>query len=216
VTRVVGLGAGGHAKVVVHILARDDRWQIVALLDPDPALQGRTVAGVPVPGGDDLLDELVTDGVTHAFVGRGSTGDAAPRRALYELLRRKGLTPADAVHPDAVVATSAAVGPGVTVMAAAVINPDARLGENVIVNTGAIVEHDCVLGDHVHIAPGAVLGGEVQVGSLAHVGLGARVREGVTIGEGAVVGAGAVVVADVPARSVVVGVPAKPLGRNRG
>ena len=215
-TRVVGLGAGGHAKVVVHILSCDDRWEIVALLDPDPTLQGRSIAGVSVAGGDDLLAELVTQGVTHGFVGLGSTGDAGRRKALYELLGAHGLVPADAVHPGASVAPSAELGPGVTVMAAAVVNPEARLGENVIVNTGAIVEHDCVVGDHVHVAPRAVLAGGVRVGALAHIGLGACVREGVTVGEGAIVGAGAVVVGDVPAGSVVVGVPARPLERGRG
>ena len=45
----------------------------------------------------------------------------------------------------------------------------------------------------------------------AHVGAGATIRQCVTIGEGAVVGAGAVVLKDVEAWSVVVGVPARPL-----
>ena len=43
----------------------------------------------------------------------------------------------------------------------------------------------------------------------ACVSIGAIVMPGVTIGEGAVVGAGAVVTKDVPAWSIVAGVPAK-------
>ena len=42
-------------------------------------------------------------------------------------------------------------------------------------------------------------------------GAGATVRQSITIGEGVIVGAGAAVVKDVPAHTVVVGVPARPL-----
>ena len=42
-----------------------------------------------------------------------------------------------------------------------------------------------------------------------HIGMGATIMPGVTVGEGAVVGAGALVTKDVPAWTVVAGVPAK-------
>lgn len=49
----------------------------------------------------------------------------------------------------------------------------------------------------------------VVVGSNSFLGLGAMILPGVTIGEQAYVGAGAVVTSDVPARSLVVGNPAR-------
>jgi acetyltransferase-like isoleucine patch superfamily enzyme len=54
------------------------------------------------------------------------------------------------------------------------------------------------------------LTGRVAVGEGAHIGAGAVVRQSLTIGARAVVGAGAVVVTDVPADTLVYGVPAKP------
>jgi acetyltransferase-like isoleucine patch superfamily enzyme len=47
------------------------------------------------------------------------------------------------------------------------------------------------------------------------VGIGATIREGIEIGEEAVVAAGAVVVKDVTPRTVVAGVPARPLTAER-
>lgn len=58
-----------------------------------------------------------------------------------------------------------------------------------------------------------VLGGKtfVIVGARTFIGTGSTILPGVTIGEDAVIGAGSVVTHDVPRRTVVAGVPAKPI-----
>jgi UDP-perosamine 4-acetyltransferase len=208
-TRVVGIGAGGHAKSVIDVLRAAGGFEIVGLLDIDTSRHGGEVMGVPIRGGDELLSRLCSEGVDHAFIGIGSVGDPGVRRRAYERCRDAGFEVVRAIHPRATVSPAAVVGDGITVMAAAVVNAGAVIGRNVIVNTGAIVEHDCRIADHVHVATGSRLSGGVVVGEGAHVGAGAVIREGIHIGAGAIVGAGAVVVADVPERVVVVGIPAR-------
>lgn len=214
--RVVGVGAGGHAKVVLEILRLLDGYELVGLLDPRQELRGTEVLGVPVLGDDSLLPDLYGQGIRHAFIGLGTAGDTEPRQRLYQRVRTAGFQLVDAIHPQATIAMSAEIGHGPTVMARAVLNAAACLGENVIVNTGAVVEHDCIIGDHVHIATGAHLAGNVRVGDGAHVGLGASILQGITVGRRAVIGAGAVVVKDVPERVVVTGVPARVRRRVEG
>lgn len=209
--KVVGLGAGGHTKVVIEILRLVKVYEIVGLVDPKQELWNTEVLGVPVLGDDALLPQLYEQGVHYAFIGLGTVGDTRPRRRLYEKTRRQGFQIIESIHPQAIISPSAEFGEGVTIMAGAVINACARLGVDVIINTRAVVEHDCVIGDHVHIATGAQLASTVRVGNGVHIGAGATVRQCITIGEGAIVGAGAVVVRDVPLHTVVVGVPARPL-----
>lgn len=207
--KVIGLGAGGHAKVVIDILQTAGDCELVGLLDASSLLRGKTIMGVPVLGGDDMLPELRGQGVTHAFIGVGSIGDTGPREQLYKRLRQYGFEVVNAIHPQAVIASSVKMRQGVTIMAGCIVNAYARLGANVVINTGSIVEHDCVIGDHAFISPGVRLGGTVDIGTGAHVGIGAIVLQNIRVGKNAIVGAGAVVLADVPDETVVVGVPAR-------
>lgn len=207
--KVIGLGAGGHAKVVAEILQLIGGYELVGLLDPRSELWGTDILGIPVLGNDDLLATLLGQGVRYVFIGLGTVGNTWPREQLYKKARQQGFDIVDAVDPRAVVAPSAQLGDGLTIMAGAIINAAAWLGDNVIVNTGAIVEHDCIIGHHVHIATGARLAGAVSVGNHSHIGVGATIRQEIRIGENVVVGAGAVVVKDVPDGVVVAGVPAK-------
>ena len=210
--RVLGLGAGGHAGVILEVIAEAHLAEVVALLDPNPQLEGTSVLGVPVlVGGDERLTEFLSSGVPYAFNGVGGFGRTASlvRRRVYENATRAGFEFVVVTHPRAFVSSSAEIGRGAVVLANAVVNTAAKLGENVIINTAATVDHHCVIDSHVHIAPGVHLAGGVQVGEGTQIGIGACVRENVRIGRNAVIGAGAAVLEDVPENVLAAGVPAR-------
>lgn len=209
-TDLILLGGGGHARSVLAAL-RAQGLTVRGHLAPQP---GELGDDCPHLGGDDLLGTLDRDDVL--FVnGLGSTASTAARRALYERAAAQGFRAAQVIHPRAVVDPGAQLGDGVQVLAGALVNVGAVVGENALINSGAIVEHDVTVGAHSHVSPGAVLAGGVRIAQGAHVGLGARVIQGVTVGSGSVIGAGAVVIEDVPAQSVVVGVPARTIGSGK-
>lgn len=101
------------------------------------------------------------------------------------------------------------------------------LGKNVFINSGcrfqdqggieigdnALIGHCVVLASLNHdLSPrnrGTVIPKPIRIGKNVWIGAHATVLSGVTIGENSVVAAGAVVTKDVPANTVVGGVPAK-------
>ena len=207
---IVGFGAGTHAKSVLEAIRSTGRFEVRALVDDDAERAGGDVLGSPIVGAAEL-EQLLGDGVAHAFVGVAGITDSSRRKSVFDRLAGAGFELPAIIHASAVVSPWASLGRGAQVLAGAIVNAGAEIGDGAIVNTGAIVEHDCRVGAHAHVAPGARLAGLVTVGEGAHVGLGAVVIEQVRIGSGALVGAGAVVIRDVPAGTRVAGVPARPL-----
>lgn len=212
--RVVCIGGGGHAAVVIdtlHAMAAgaDATIEIAGFTDVNAGAP--PVLDVPWIGNDDDLSVLAgAHRATHFIVAVGSTrGGGELRARLFARAQAAGLLPLTALHPSAVIAGSARIEAGSIVMAGAVVQPRTRIGRNVIVNTRASIDHDCTIGDHAHIAPGAVLSGGVAVEDRCHIGVGCTVIQNVRIGRGATVAAGATVVHDVAAGCVVKGTPAR-------
>lgn len=200
------LSAGGHGRVVAECL-RAAGSPARGFTDPDGALAGKTVDGVPVLGGDGALPAPGPE--TRLANGLGLSGGVAARRALQERLEARGYRFVTVRAPSAVVAPSATLEEGCQVLTGAVVHPGASIGKGAVVNTACVVEHDCVVGAHAFLGPRAVLGGGARVGEGALIGLGAVLLPGARVGAGAVVAAGAVVLKEVPAGETHAGVPAR-------
>lgn len=203
--RLAIIGASGHGKVVADA-AECAGWGYVTFFDdawPSHQCNGPwSVKG----GTEHLLRNLGEyDGVVVAI------GNNRIREEMQQQLVAAGAKLVSVVHPNAVISDKAMIGAGTVVFANAVVNACASVGAGCIVNTGAIVEHDCVVGNFAHISPNAVLAGGVNLGVGAWVGACVSVRQLIEVGANAVVGMGAVVTRNVPADTVVVGNPAKPL-----
>jgi serine O-acetyltransferase len=95
----------------------------------------------------------------------------------------------------------------------------ANIGQRLTIeHSGAIVIHGCAeIGDDCVIRQGVTIGNRrmdapfdaPKIGNRVNIGAGAKILGGVTIGDDVSIGANAVVIKDIPAGAIAVGVPAK-------
>lgn len=200
-------GATGQAIVLAEFAERIG-FRIVALFDNDPQVRSPLPNIELHPGAsfERWRDSAPAEIYGLVAIG-GEHGDA--RLEIAARLGGAGVELATAVHPAAYVALDAEVADGAQILAGAIVAARVRVKSCAILNTGAAVDHQSQVGRGAHIGPGAVLAGCVEVGDRAFIGSGAVVLPRVRVGADAIVGAGAVVTADVAARAVVAGVPAR-------
>jgi sugar O-acyltransferase (sialic acid O-acetyltransferase NeuD family) len=202
--RIVVIGAGGHARVLIAALKRLGSTPS-ACLDADANKWQSSILGVPVVGDDRQLDQLGEVDLVNAI---GFTRDPSLRRRVWE--RFHDVYEFVSVRDSsAIVDESVILGRGVQLLAGSIVQTGSSIGANTIVNTGAQIDHDCWIGMHCHIAPGAVLCGDITVGDSTLIGARAVVKQGVSVGTGAIVAMGAVVTRSVPDNAIVLGCPAE-------
>jgi len=197
--KVIIIGGGGHAKVLIDCIETQNKFEIISVLDDDPDLH-------------EILNYKVLRRTESKFQNNVKIilgiGNNTTRKRIAEELSAEYVT---SVHPSAVISKYAKIGKGTVIFAGAFVNAGAVVGDHCIINTGAIIEHDCVIEDYVHISPNAALSGGVKIGTATHVGIGANVIQNVTIGSNVNIGSGAVVISDIPDNCTAVGIPAKPI-----
>lgn len=197
--KVMLIGAGGHAKVILDCIENEAKYKIFQVIDD--VIEGDFLNQIKVKKRNKNQDYKTLNTII-------AIGNPKHRKNIAEQLKSNFIM---TIHPSAVVSKYAKIGKGSQVLATSVINADATIGNHCIINSGAIVEHDCVLEDYVHVAPNATLGGGVKVGESSHIGIGATIIQNISIGKNVIIGAGAVVTHNIPDNCTAVGIPAKPV-----
>jgi sugar O-acyltransferase (sialic acid O-acetyltransferase NeuD family) len=204
--RIIIVGAGGFGREVVH-------WARAAW----PQAAGRITGFLGADGGTRPVRDLPLPLLADPAVFEPQPGDGlvlaigilGVRRRVTDVLSARGGTFLTLVHPTAVVAGTAALGPGSVVCPHAVISDSATLGRCVLVNYHASLAHDSAAGDFAVLSPYATLGGAARISDDVFLGLHATVGPGVRVGEGSKIAANSCALHDVPGRSLVYGVPGR-------
>ena len=200
---VVIIGYSGHAYVACDILARMGRT-VVGYCDKEEQEDNPlTLKYFGDESDKTVLDQLMD---YECFV---AIGNNEVRRQIGTYLTENQITLIKAIHPDAIVSSSASIGAGAMIGPGAIVNAFATIDEGAICNSRSVIEHECNVGEYSHIGPGAVLGGNVRIGNNTLIGAGAVVLLNLQVGSNTVIGAGSVVINNIGDNKKAVGNPCR-------
>lgn len=206
--KIVVIGAGDHAAIVIEILELLGTYEIVGVTSDDLNRINKKIK-YPLLGSNDILKNLLKKGVEHAAIGIGGYRENISRKRAYLKLKKIGFTITTNIHPSAIISKNTTIGEGCTIFAGVVINTGATIGNNVIIATGSHIDHDTIIHDHVLISAGVNIGGNDEIGEGTLVAIGATIISGITIGSNCLIAAASTVINDIADNTTVYGSPAR-------
>lgn len=205
--KIVVVGGGGHAKVIISILKKLDKHTIFGYTDK---IDKGNILEIPYLGNDNILENLANKkNIKNVVIGVGQIASNTTRLSIYNKLSDLGFSFPTIISPNATINEEVSIGKGTVVMDGVVINSGSEIGNFSIINTNSSIDHDCRIGNFVHIAPGVTLSGGVSVGDYTFIGAGSVVIQNISIKGHCKIGAGAVVNKDIITKGTYIGKPAK-------
>lgn len=190
----VMIGAGGHARVLLDILARQGT-RPVAIFSPDRDILLPGFSAAEHFQHDAQIEQFPPEQF-RLINGIGYLPGNAIRFSIQKKFSDLGYEFASVISDRAFISPHAKLASGIQIMDGCIVNHSASIGPHCVINTAAVIEHDCKLDSDVMLSPAAVLCGSVHCKTRSFIGAGATVIQNVIIGVGAQVAAGAVVVRD--------------------
>jgi len=212
--KLVVLGGEGNGGVIVSCVEDNirrfgnDEYRVFGWLN-DFKAAGEEINGYPVLGPLAHARELLEDPDIMFMWAVHVISRGPMRERLFASLQLPVNRLATIVHGSAFVAPNTILEPGVFVMANTYVGPAARIGQCTLIMANCVVAHHADIGPFNHISAGAIVGAYVKTGKFVDTCLGTTVIEKVTLGDYSVAGAAALVLKDIPAKEVHVGLPAK-------
>jgi len=206
--KIIVIGASGHAKVIIDIIEKEDKYEIIGLIDSYKEKGGKTF-GYAILGTEKIIPKLIEE--ENLYGGILAIGDNFIRKELFFKIKeiQSNFKYINAIHPKSIIGAKVIIGKGVVIMPGVIVNTQSEIDDFCILNTKSTLDHECKMRKFSSLGPGTNVGGNVLIGECTAISLGAKVIENINIGKHTVVGAGSLIIRNVGDFKIAFGIPAK-------
>lgn len=211
---IVIFGSGGHAKVIVDIIEKQEKFNIAGFIDGYQE-KNTVIMGYRVIGDEFSLEEIiVSNEIYGGIIGIGDNSIRAKvRDKIIKIIPNFKFL--NCIHPKSILGKDVTLGVGNVLMAGAIINSSTIINNHCILNTNSSIDHDCLMSDFTSIAPNATIGGNVKIGDYSAIGIGVNIFHNINIGYNCIIGGGSLVCHDTKENSIYYGSPSKFIREHR-
>ncbi|SFB94318.1 PglD-related sugar-binding protein [Butyrivibrio sp. YAB3001] len=202
--RVVIIGAGYGAEVVIDILLDYPDIEIVGLVD-DNVKQLRNYKYTVLDCGiKDFPDKYGSDFYDSVIISIGANFSSMKfRRQVFEDYTKRGVSFTNAISKSAEIRRGVQIGVGNIIGSGCYIGTLTRIGDNNSISYGTNIGHHNIIGSHNLIAPGVFTSGADVIGDSCIIPAGVAVVNRAIIGDDVVVPVGYAVTNNLESGSVI-------------
>jgi sugar O-acyltransferase (sialic acid O-acetyltransferase NeuD family) len=176
------VGSGGWSSEVLALVEEvnrvgDEAWEVQCVADEDA--RSTSENNYPLVPFQDLLDADQSEGTAVVI----AIADPQSRARIARLLKEKGYTFPNFIHPSVHLPVSVKMGEGNVLAQGTIVSPHVTLGNFNVVNFQSILAHHAQLGDCNTLAPRVQLSGRTTLGHRNELGTGVVLLPGVSMGD---------------------------------
>ena len=151
------LGAGGFGQSIAEVAELLGQWEHIHFVD-DRWPEQQQLGCYPIIANIQSLENLNH----HNFEAIIAVGNNQIRQKWHQLLLDLSIPMITIIHPQTVIAPSAKIGQGVSIMAGCVNGTNTMIQDGVILNLGTLLDHDVIIEAFSHLSIGVkVAGGKI-------------------------------------------------------
>lgn len=152
------LGAGGFGQTISEVAELLGNWENISFVD-DQWPEQQWLGCYPIVSNIQNLS-LIKQQDFEAII---AVGNNQIRQKWQQLLLDLSIPITTIIHPQTVIAPSAKIGQGVSIMAGCVIGTNTIIQDGAILNMGTLLDHDVIIEDFCHLSVGVKVAGGKRI-----------------------------------------------------
>jgi sugar O-acyltransferase (sialic acid O-acetyltransferase NeuD family) len=197
------IGSGGHSKVIIDILKRNNQ-KIYGIVSDDPLIKKNHTNKSNFLGKLKFLFKLKDKNSYNIYIGIGKSDI---RKKIYFELKKYNFNFPPLICPTAILSNDCKIGKGSFINSGCILNTHCSVGLFSIINTGSTIDHETKIGNFSTICPGVNIAGQVKIGNNCFVGTGSVINNNLKLTSNLIVGSGSVVINSLLKSGTAVGIP---------
>ena len=209
--KILIIGVGGHAKVILSEIIQIKGNRIIGFIDEfkkkNTIIESYKNKQYKVLGSIKDLKKIV-DKNTFGIIGIGTNFN---RKKVSEEINKifKNFNWATIISKNSKINGNVEIGKGSIIVSGSVVNTGTKIGEHCLINTSSSIDHDNTFKNYSSTGPGVITGGNVKLGQCSYLGIGSTVKHRITIQDNTIIGAQSLVLKNCDKNSIYFGIPAK-------